>query len=141
MNQKVYTAFQINLIVFVFSAIMFVPIVSVFAFIFDLQNYIDPVTIILIALVVLAVIVGVGVTFIIITRDTYQRRLKPIYQKEFSFLLLVGAMGVLGSGIIFTYLGGPAFYVPHVIIPLFLIVFTLLIVLGRKFFNVNLIRK
>lgn len=140
-RKKVYNLFQINLILFYTFSILLVPILIVFAYIFDLHLITSANRIILIADIIAAIVFVVGLIFILITRDKYERRLKPSYQREFLWLIIISAMGVLGIGIIFVYLGGLEFYVPHIIIPLFLLSYLELYIVGQKYFNINLLKR
>ena len=116
-RNKVYNLFQINLILFYSFSILLVPILIVFAYISDLHTVTSANTIILVASIIASIIFVVGLTLILLSRDHFQRRLKPSYSREFLWLVIIFAIGILGIGIIFIYLGGLEFYVPHVIIP------------------------
>ena len=140
-RKKIYNRFQINLIVFYTLCILLIPILLVMSYIFDLHNYTSISNIILIAGIITAVVFALGLLYLFITRDKFERKLKPSYQKEFLTLIVIVAFGVLGIGILFIYLGGKLFYVPHVIIPLFLFAYLILFIVGQKYFNMNLLRK
>ncbi len=127
--------------VFYTLCFLLVPILLVISYIFDLHNYTSVNNIILIADIITAVVFAVGLLYIFITRDQFERKLKPSYQKEFLALIIIVAFGVLGIGILFIYLGGALFYVPHVIIPLFLFAYLILFIVGQKYFNMNLLRR
>ncbi|MCK5761983.1 MAG: hypothetical protein KAH16_03690 [Candidatus Izimaplasma sp.] len=120
---------------------MSVPILLLVSFIFDLHNYTSVNNIILVATLITIIIFISGLLFIIVTRDKYKRKLRPSYQKEFLILVVITAFGNLGIAILFIYLGGLLFYVPHVIIPLFLFAYLVLFIVGQKYFNMNLLRK
>jgi len=140
-RKKVYNLFQINLIVFYSFSFMLVPILLVLAYILDLQTVTSVNNIILIADIVAAVIFIAGMLYIFLTRDQFERKLKASYQKEFLFLIIISAFGILGISVLFIYLGGQLFYVPHVIIPLFLFTYLILFIIGEKYFNMNLLRR
>jgi amino acid transporter len=140
-HKKVYNAFQINVIVFSVFCIMLVPIMSIVSYIFDLHIVASTNLILLITGSITVVTFLVGIVYLLLTRDRYERRLKAIYQREFTILMITSGLGVLGLGILFLYLGGPALYVPHVIIPIGIAVFTGLYVLGDRYFNVSLLRR
>jgi len=78
---------------------------------------------------------------LLLTREQFERKLKPSYQKEFTFIMAISALGVLGLGILFLYLGGQSLYVPHVIIPLAIVVYSALYIIGDRYFNVSLLRR
>ena len=140
-RKKVYNAFQINLIVFYTICFMLVPIVSIISYIFDFHLYTSTNTIILIGTVILVVVFVVGLTYLLVTREFFKRRLKPSYQREFTITLVTSGLGVLGLGVMFLYIGGQALYVPHVIIPLGIAVFSGMYLLGNRYFNVSLLRR
>ena len=140
-RKKVYNLFQINLIVFFSMSFLIVPVMIVIAFIFDLHFYTSTNNIVLIADITALIFFTVGLTVLLITRDKYERKLKPSYQKEFLILMVFSAVGIFGIGILYTYLGGLFFYVPHVVIPLFIGVYLLVFFVGDKYFNVNLFKK
>lgn len=140
-HKKVYNVFQINLIVFLVTTIMMVPILSILFYIFDLHRYTSVAIILIIAGIITGVVFVVGLLYLLFTREQHRRRLKPSYQREFTILMSVSALGVLGVGILFLYIDGRALYVPHVIIPLGLVVFSGLYLLGDRYFNVSLLRR
>jgi hypothetical protein len=140
-RKKVYNLFQINLILFYTFSALLVPILIVFSYIMDLQLFTSANRIILLADIIAAIVFIVGLTFILITRDRFQRKLKPSYSREFLWLIIIASFGILGIGIIFIYLGGQLFYVPHIVIPLSLTTYLLLYVVGHKYFNINLLKR
>ncbi len=140
-RKKVYNLFQINLIVFYSFSVMLVPILLVIAYILDLQTVTSVTNIILIATIITAVIFALGTLYIFLTRDRFERKLKASYQREFLSLIIIAAFGILGISVLFIYLGGPLFYIPHVIIPLFLFTYLILFIVGEKYFSMNLLRR
>jgi len=142
MNRKrVYSLFQINLILFISSSVFMIPILVVIAYIFDLHLITSVTVIIAVSAVVTVSYIVLGLLYIAFKKDQLTRRLKPTYVKEFSTLFIINALGVLGVGVLFIYLGGPDRYVPHVIIPLFLGSYLLIFIAGERFFNINLLKK
>ena len=140
-RKKVYNLFQINFILFYSFCFMLVPILLVISYIFDLHTVTSVNNIILIADIIAVVVFIVGLLYLLLTRDKYERRLKPSYQKEFLALIIITGFGILGLSVLFIYVGGLLFYVPHVIIPLFLFAYLLLYIVGEKYFNMNLLRR
>lgn len=118
-----------------------VPIFVVIAYMFDLHEYTSTNKIVLIAATITLIFFSIGLTLLLFTRDKYERRLKPLYQREFMIVNVFSAFGIIGIGIFYTYLGGSFFYVPHVIIPLFIGVYTAVFYVGDRVFNVNLFKK
>jgi len=140
-RKKIYNRFQINQIVFYSLCILLVPMLLVISYIFDLHNYTSINNILLVSSTITMVVFIVGQTYLLITKEQQKRKLKPSYQKEFLTLIVIVAFGVLGIAILFIYLGGLLFYVPHVIIPLFLFAYLILFIIGQKYFNMNLLRR
>jgi len=140
-RKKVYNLFQINLIVFYSFSFMLVPILIVFAYIFDLHTITSVNNVILIADIIAMFVFVIGLIIIFLNKDHQQRRLKPSYQKEFVLLIVIFALGILGIGIIFVYVTNLLFYIPHVVIPLFLASYLILFIVGEKYFNVNLLKR
>lgn len=140
-RKKVYNLFQINLITLVVASVLSVPMLMVVAYIFDLQNLLDITSIFIIASIISAVFITGVALYLVFSKDRLKRKLKPSYHKEFSTILIITALGILGIGITFIYLGGALFYVPHVIIPLFIFTYLILFSVGDRFFNVKLFRK
>jgi len=140
-RKKVYNLFQINLIVFYSFCFMLVPILNIFAYTFDLHTITSVNNIILITDIIAIVVFVVGSIYIIFNKNQTQRRLKPSYQKEFVMLVVIFTFGILGIGILFVYIGGLLFYIPHVVIPLFLAAYLILFIVGEKYFNVNLLKR
>lgn len=140
-HKRVYSIYQINIIISIVATIMTVPTVSVLAYIFNVSDYFSVNNILYSALAIMVIIMGSTSLYIVLTKETLSRRLKPSYQREFTFIIVISAIGVLGSGVLFTYLGGDEFYVPHVIIPLGLITYFIIYLIGDRFFNVHFIKK
>ena len=140
-HKQVYNVFQINLIVFYVSCLMLVPILSIIAYLFDFHLYTTTNSIILVSAIILLVFFVAGLTYLLFTRDHYERKLKPSYQREFTIIMSVSAMGVLGLGIMFLFFGGPILYVPHVVIPTAIVTFTLLFIVGNRYFNISLLKR
>jgi nitrate reductase gamma subunit len=142
MKKKVYNLFQINLIVFYVVSFSVIPVFIVIAYLFDLHEYTSTNYIVLIATTIALIFFIVGLTYLLVRRDKLERVLKPSYRKELFAVVVFSGFAILGIGIFYTYLpGGSFFYVPHVIIPLFIGVYALVLFLANKFFNVDFLRK
>lgn len=140
-HKRVYNVFQINLIGFYTICIMLIPIFAVVSYLFDFHLYTSTNSIFLIGSFLLLAFFVAGLIYLLITREQYERKLKPSYQQEFTLIMGVSALGVLGLGIVFIYLGGPILYVPHVIIPIAIFVYSLLYLVGNRYFNISLLRR
>lgn len=113
----------------------------VISYIFDLHLVTSPIVVIGVSVVITLIYFVIGFIYILIKKEQFKRKLKPTYIQEFSTLFIINALGVLGVGVLFIYLGGPDQYVPHVIIPLFLGSYLLIFIAGDRFFNINLLKK
>jgi len=140
-HKRVYNVFQINMIVFYVICFMFVPILTIVSYIFDFHLYTSTNSIILVSSIILFLFFVIGLLYLLITRDQFERKLKASYQKEFTLIMSISALGVLGLGIMFIYFGGQTLYVPHVIIPLGILVYSALYIIGNRYFNVSLLRR
>lgn len=140
-HKKVYNVFQINLIMFYTTCIMLVPILTVVSFLFDFHLYASTNSIILIASIILLIFFVVGLLYLLLTRQQFERKLKASYQREMTITISVSAVGVLGLGIMFMYFGGPSYYVPHVITPIGIIMYAILYFVGIRYFNVSLLNR
>jgi predicted ferric reductase len=119
---------------------MTVPVLAVMSYFFQFHQYTSINTIILISAFVLLFFFVGGLLYLLITKEHYERKLKPSYQREFTLLMSVSALGIFGIGILFIYFGGNPFYFPHVIIPIAIVAYALSYFVGRKYFNVWLIK-
>ena len=126
---------------FYVACFMFVPILVVISYLFDFHLYTSTNTIILIATIILSLFFTIGLIYLLMTREYYERRLKPSYQREMTITLSISAIGVLGLGIMFIYFGGPTYYVPHVIIPVGIGTYSILYFIGIRYFNVSLLNR
>lgn len=120
---------------------MLVPVFVIFTYIFDVQLYTSTNMIILVASIILLVYFVIGLLYVLLHKEKNQRRLKPSYQREFTYIMSISGLGVLGMGIMYLFFGGRTLYVPHVIIPLAIAVFTGLYLLGDRYFNVSLLQR
>lgn len=129
------------MIVFYIACFMMVPILTIISYVFDFYLVTSTQSIVLVAAFVLLIFFVSGLLYLLLTREQFERKLKPSYQKEFTFIMAISALGVLGLGILFLYLGGQSLYVPHVIIPLAIVVYSALYIIGDRYFNVSLLRR
>lgn len=139
-RKRVYNQFQINLIVFYATSILLVPMFIVVSYMLDLHLYTSANYIVLIASIIALVFFIIGFTSILVFRKNTERKLKPSYYREFVILLACTTFGIIGFGIFYTYLGGSPKYIPHVIIPLFIVTYSVETIMGHRFFNVDIIR-
>lgn len=140
-HKRVYTVYQINLIMTIIATIMAIPAVTVFTYVFNMTDFVSVTNILYFSLAFMIIIFGVSLLFTVLTREKLRRRLKPSYQREFTFVTAISTLGVLGFGILFMYLGGEDYYVLHVIIPIALVTYAIIYIVGDRYFNVRFIRR
>jgi hypothetical protein len=83
----------------------------------------------------------IGTVLILMKRRTLRRRVKTHYRVEFLYLLFISGFSILGSVVIFDYLGGNRDYIANILVVLSALVFALLVFLGRKYFNLDYITR
>lgn len=138
-RKKVYSVFHVYLISFYVICIMFVPILSTIAYLFDAHLNTTTNMIILINTILLLIFFVVGLIYLLVRRDYYERRLKPSYQREFTIVMTVWAIGMLGLGVLFIFFGGSDFYVPHFVTPIAIFTFVIMYNIGDIYFNIRLL--
>ena len=138
---KIYSLYEIAVILFYASVIAFVPVVLVVTYIFDLDARLNIDTFIL-WLVIGAAIAGViGSVILLWRKDHLKRRVKPAYRTEFIFLLFLSVFFVLGFVVFFDYLGGDRAYIANILILITVLLIYILINLGRTFFKFDYMKK
>jgi lysylphosphatidylglycerol synthetase-like protein (DUF2156 family) len=119
----------------------FLPIVLVFTYLFDLHLIYEPLDIIYFVLSINLFMTIIGTVLILMKRRTLRRRVKTHYRVEFLYLLFISGFSILGSVVIFDYLGGNRDYIANILVVLSALVFALLVFLGRKYFNLDYITR
>ena len=140
-QNNVHSQYEITLIIFYWSMIGFLPIVLVFTYLFDLHLTYAPLDIIYFVLSINLFLTIIGPVFIMMRRRKLRRRVKTHYRAEFLYLLFISGFSILGSVVIFDYLGGNRDYIANILVVLSALVFALLVFLGRKYFNLDYISR
>jgi len=140
-KQLIYSTFEINSILFYGTMMMFIPIILVFTSIIDLDTIVDINRFILICVFVNFGLMVVGTAVLIIEKDHMKRIVKPTYQKEFIYLVILSIFGVLGFVVFYDYMGGNRDYIANILVFIFAIMVYFLIFLGRKFFKFDYMKK
>lgn len=140
-QNNVHSQYEITLIIFYWSMIGFLPIVLVFTYLFDLHLIYEPLDIIYFVLSINLFMTIIGTVLILMKRRTLRRRVKTHYRVEFLYLLFISGFSILGSVVIFDYLGGNRDYIANILVVLSALVFALLVFLGRKYFNLDYITR
>lgn len=140
-KEKIYSHYVIITIMFYWSAITFLPLVLVFSYLFSVDQVIDSRVYILIILAVNIFLTILGGLLIFFQRKKLRRKVKAHYRVEYIYLLFISAFAILGMVVLFDYLGGNRDYIANILVFVLAIVFTLLILIGNKFFKFNYIKK
>ncbi len=137
----IYSQFEINAILMYATLIMFVPIILVFTYIFEVDKYININTFMLWLLISDFIMIIIGTVILLLRKDHLQRQVKANYRTEFLYLIFLAIFGVLGFVVIFDYLGGNRQYIANYLLVLVAILLYAIIYLGRKFFKFDFMRK
>ncbi|MDD3129145.1 MAG: hypothetical protein PHW21_02135 [Candidatus Izemoplasmatales bacterium] len=138
---RIYSKYEINCIVFLYTMVLFVPLILVFTYVFNIEYTFD-LNILLLALLAIDVFITlIGVIFLRIKRDTLKRNVKINYQNEFYYLVIISVFGLLGFIVLYQYFFGITEYIPSIFVLLLVIFVYTLIKLGQKYFNLRYQRK
>ncbi|MDY0139509.1 MAG: hypothetical protein RBR50_07410 [Candidatus Izemoplasmatales bacterium] len=138
---RIYSKYEINYIVFLYTMVLFVPLILVFTYVFNIEYTFD-LNILLLALLAIDVFITlIGVIFLRIKRDTLKRNVKINYQNEFYYLVIISVFGLLGFIVLYQYFFGITEYIPSIFVLLLVIFVYTLIKLGQKYFNLRYQRK
>ncbi|MFA6648353.1 MAG: hypothetical protein WCS32_06915 [Candidatus Izemoplasmatales bacterium] len=138
---RIYSKYEINYIVFLYTMVLFVPLILVFTYVFNIEYTFD-LNILLLALLAIDVFITlIGVIFLRIKRDTLKRNVKINYQNEFYYLVIISVFGLLGFIVLYQFFFGITEYIPSIFVLLLVIFVYTLIKLGQKYFNLRYQRK
>lgn len=137
----VHSQYEISMIMFYWTMIGFLPIVLVFTYLFDLHLIYEPRYIMLLVLSINILVLMVGTLILLLRRSKLRRKVKTHYRKEFIYLLFINGFMLLGSVVVFDYLGGNRDYIANILVLLTALIFGLLFFFGRKYFNLNYITR
>lgn len=137
----IYSQFEINTILFYAAVIMFLPLILVITYIFDIDAHLDIDVFILWTIIVNFTITVVGTIILLVRKDHLKREVKANYRVEFIILAALSLFGLLGFVVFYDYLGGNRDYIANILVVLFAILLFALIFLGRKFFKFDYMKK
>ncbi|MFA7076267.1 MAG: hypothetical protein WC152_06315 [Candidatus Izemoplasmatales bacterium] len=138
---KIYSKYEINSIVFYGTMFLFIPLVLVFTYVFDVEYKFDMNIFYLILGITTATMTFIGTIILFIKRDYLKRQVRANYMSEFYYLVIISIFGILGFIVLYNYLGGSPKYLGNTFIMLLVVFIYILLSLGRKYFNVNYRRK
>jgi hypothetical protein len=138
---RIYTSYEISAILFYATMILYIPLILVFTYVFDIENILN-INIFLLWLVISNFIITVlGSLFLIFRKDKLLRTVKANYVYEFYYLVLISVFGILGFVVFYDYVGGDRRYIANILILVVVIVVYVLLYLGRKFFNFDYMKR
>lgn len=140
-RQKVYSSYEIGKIMFYWSMIGFLPMMLVISYMLDLHNLYDVHYIILAILAINIVLIFVGALILFYRRNKLRRQVKTHYRSEFIYIIFVSAFSLLGTVVLFDYLGGNRDYIANILVFLSAILLVLLALFGRKYFKLDYISR
>ncbi|XMB72542.1 hypothetical protein RJI07_01230 [Mycoplasmatota bacterium WC30] len=138
---KIYSQFEIIVLIFYSTVIFFMPIILVLTYLFEVDKSLNINTFMLWTLFTDLLIMVVGTVFIVINKDKMKRKVKATYRGEFFYLIFLFAFGLLGFIVIYDYMGGNRAYIANILVILFSALLYLLIYLGRRYFKFDYMRK
>ena len=140
-HQKVYSSYAIALIIYTWSFIGFLPIMLMIAYMLDLHEIYEPKNIILFVLsvnVVLGILSGLILFF---QRNKLKRQVRTHYRNEFILIVFISVFMILGSVVLFDYLGGNRDYIANILVFLVALILVILIFIGKKYFKLDLVSR
>ena len=140
-KEPIYSQFEIDVILFYGTMIMFLPIVLVITYVFEIDKAVNIDTFMFWVLVANLFFIVVGTLVLALNKDHLRRRVKPAYMPEFVYLLFMAGFGLLGFVVLYDYLGGDRQYIANVLSILLAFLVYILIFLGRKFFKYDYMKK
>jgi hypothetical protein len=140
-KNKIYSQFEIAVINFYATTIWLLPMILVFTYAFELDRKLNIDRFILWLLGAVFLVTVVGTVWLLIRKDQLKRRVKPGYRNEFLYLIFITAFGVLGFCVLYDYAGGDRAYIANILVFLCAGLVYLLLILGRKFFKYDYLKK
>lgn len=138
---RIYSQFEIDVLLFYVTMFLFLPVVLVFTYLFEVDERLNINTFMLWLLVGNFILMVIGTVVLSLKKDTLKRRVKPVYRIEFFYLLFLFSFGLLGFVVIYDYMGGNRAYIANILVVLLAVLLFLVIYLGRKFFKFDYMRK
>lgn len=138
---RIYSKFEIDTILFFGTMMMFLPILLVFTFIFDIDQHLDVNRFIFVSLLVNLVVMVSGSVFLLVKKDHLKRQIKPNYQNEYIYLAAISVFGIFGFVVFYDYMGGNRDYIANILVVLVALLVYILMTLGRKFFKFDYMKK
>jgi lysylphosphatidylglycerol synthetase-like protein (DUF2156 family) len=140
-RQKVYSRYEIGLIMYFWTMVGFLPMVLIVSYMLDLHLKYNPNYIILTILGVNFLLCLIGGLILFLQKNKLKRQVKTHYRAEYIYIVFVSGFSILGSVVLFDYLNGNRDYIANILVFLSAVVFVLLAFFGRKYFKLNYISR
>ncbi len=140
-RQRIYSQFDINVILFFLSMIFFIPIVLVFTYIFEVDQLLNINTFMFWLLITNFILMLIGFFSLMIRKEKLIRQVKPTYRVEFFYVILLFSFGILGFIVLYDYMGGNRKYIANILVVVFVASVYALIYLGKKYFKFYYMKK
>ncbi len=137
----IYSQYEINTILFFATMILFIPLILVFTYIFDIDQKVDINIFILVTIIVNFILIVFGIVYLLLRKDHLKRVVKPTYRNEFIYLVITSLFGVLGFVVFYDYLGGNRDYIANILVFIGAGLVYIMLLLGRKFFKYDYMKK
>lgn len=138
---KIFSQYDIITIMFYYTMALLHPNILVITYLFDIASVVDVLQFSFWLLIGILSLTLIGGVVLITQKDRLKRRVKPAYRGEYIALLFLSAFGLLGFAVLYDYLGGNRQYIVNVLTIILALMVYLLIVLGRKYFKFDYMRK
>ena len=138
---RIYSQFEINAILLYATLIMYMPIILVATYIFEIEKHVNINRFMLWIIISDFIFMVIGTAVLLLRKDHLQREVKANYRTEFFYLVFLSIFGLLGFVVIYDYLGGDRHYIANYMLVILAALVFVLIYLGRKFFRFDFMRK
>lgn len=138
---RIYSQFEINSVVFFANMFMFLPLILVFTHLFEFDRHININTFILWVVIVNLVVLVMGTVILALSKDKLKRKVKASYRTEFFYMIFLFVFGLLGTIVLYDYMGGNRAYIANILVVIFAGLTFLTIYLGRTLFKFDYINK
>ncbi|XFA99413.1 hypothetical protein ACAG96_02245 [Candidatus Izemoplasma sp. B36] len=138
---KIYSQFEISIIIFYASMVFFLPIILVFTYLFEIDKVLNINIFMFWTLIANSIVTVFGTVYLIFKKDYLKRKVKATYRIEFFYLLFIAVFGLLGFVVIYDYLGGDRAYIANILVLIFALLVFSIIYLGRRYFKFDYIKK
>lgn len=138
---KISTQFEINVIIFYANMVLFLPLILVFTYLFEIDKLLNINDFMFWTLIINFIALLTGTIILAFNRDKLRRKVKVTYRNEFYYLIFLFVFSLLGFVVIYDNMGGNRAYIANILVVLFAGLLYLSILLGRRYFNLDYINK